>query len=177
MSKQKEKQTPNQIVVSELRSEDKESVVQVLVESYQQYEQEYSDPQIWQEYLTNIKASVDHPDVDKILVAKNGKEILGSLQLFTSSEHAYGKPELEIFSPIVRLLGVHPRARGLGVAQALLKEGVDYAKNLGSTSLYLHSSDKMQKAISLYEWLGFKRDVTKEFYNHDILVKCFRLDL
>ena len=177
MSKQKENQSLNQIVVSELRSEDKESVVQVLVESYQQYEREYSDPQVWEEYLTNIKVSVANPDVDKILVAKNGPEILGSLQLFTSSEKAYGKPELEILSPIVRLLGVHPKARGLGVAQALLQASVDYAKKLGSENLYLHSSDKMYKAISLYEWLGFKRDRTKEFYNHDILVKCFRLDL
>ncbi|WP_318509065.1 hypothetical protein [Bacillus sp. T3] len=72
MSKQKEKQSHKQIVVSELLSEDKESVVKVLVQSYQQYEREFSDPQVWQEYLTNIKASVANPDVDKILVAKNG---------------------------------------------------------------------------------------------------------
>jgi hypothetical protein len=41
----------------------------------------------------------------------------------------------------------------------------------------LHSGDKMQKAIRLYEWLGFKRDQTKEFKYNDILVKCYRLDL
>jgi GNAT superfamily N-acetyltransferase len=176
MSKQGTKPSFNQIIVSELQQEDKETVRQVLIESYQQYEPAYSDPQVWQTYLADITASVDNPQVDKILVAKNDQEVLGSLQLFQSSEKAYGKPELEIFSPIVRLLGVHPKARGLGVAQKLLKESINYAQELGHANLYLHSSDKMHKAISLYEWLGFKRDYSKEFYNHDILVKCFRRD-
>jgi ribosomal protein S18 acetylase RimI-like enzyme len=75
------------------------------------------------------------------------------------------------------LLGVHPHARGRGVAQELLKASINYAKELGAVSLYLHSSDRMDKAIRLYEWLGFKRDETKEFQNQEILVKCYRFDL
>ncbi|MCM3601183.1 GNAT family N-acetyltransferase [Robertmurraya korlensis] len=165
------------IIVSELQEEDKEIACRVLIESYQQYEKEYSDPLIWQEYLANIETSFDNPHVDKILVAKSRKEVLGTLQLFQSSEKAYGKPELEIFSPIIRLLGVHPKARGRGVARALLQSSIKYAKEQRFHHLYLHSSDKMYKAIQLYEWLGFKRDLSKEFFNHDILVKCYRLDL
>ncbi len=165
------------IIVSELKEEDKEIACRVLIESYQQYENEYSDPHIWQEYLANIETSFDNPHVDKILVAKSRNEVLGTLQLFQSSEKAYGKPELEIFSPIIRLLGVHPKARGRGVARALLQSSIKYAVEQGSNHLYLHSSDKMHKAIQLYEWLGFKRDLSKEFFNHDILVKCYRLDL
>ncbi|AGK53524.1 GNAT family N-acetyltransferase [Bacillus sp. 1NLA3E] len=177
MSKQGVNQLSNQIVVSELLEEDKEIARRVLIDSYQQYEHDYSDPQVWQEYLENITVSIDNPQVEKILVAKSGQDVLGTLQLFLSSEQAYAKPELEIFSPIVRLLGVHPKARGLGVAQELLKASINYAKEQEANSLYLHSSDKMHKAIKLYEWLGFKRDRTKEFQNHDILVKCFRFDL
>lgn len=177
MSELANNQLNDWIIVSELQKEDKEMACRVLIESYQQYENEYSDPQIWLEYLSNIKSSFDNPEVDKILVAKSKKEVLGTLQLFQSSEKAYGKPELEIFSPIVRLLGVHPKARGRGVARALLQSSVKYAKEQGSNQLYLHSSDKMHKAIHLYEWLGFKRDLSKEFFNNDILVKCYRLDL
>ncbi len=167
----------NQIIIDEIREDEKEQVRNLLVESYQQYEHSYKNPESWKMYLENIQASVDNPDVDKILVAKSNQDILGSLQLFQSSEKAYSKPELEIFSPIIRLIGVHPHARGRGVAQELLKASVTYAKELGATSLYLHSSDKMHKAIRLYEWFGFKRDQTKEFQNQEILVKCFRLDL
>ncbi|WP_129728899.1 GNAT family N-acetyltransferase [Ectobacillus funiculus] len=167
----------NQIIIDELVEEEKETVRRLLVESYQQYEHEYTNSQDWKNYLTNIKASVDNPDVEKILIAKSDGNILGTLQLFESSEKAYQKPELQIFSPIIRLLAVHPHARGRGVAQELLKAGVHFAKSQGANQLYLHSSDKMQKAIRLYEWLGFKRDQTKEFMNNDILVKCYRLDL
>lgn len=167
----------NQIIVDEIAEEEIEAVRRLLVESYQQYEHAYTNPQLWDSYLTNIKASVDNPDVKKILVAKSEDHILGTLQLFDSSETAYQKPDLEIFSPIIRLLAVHPQARGRGVAQALIKASVQFAKSQGADQLYLHSSDKMQQAIRLYEWLGFKRDETKEFRNNDILVKCFRLDL
>ncbi|PJN87341.1 GNAT family N-acetyltransferase [Bacillus sp. mrc49] len=167
----------NPIVVNELIEEDKEEVRRLLVESYQQYEFEYSNPEAWDGYLKNIQSSVDNPLVDKVLVAKCQQDILGTLQLFQSSEKAYEKPELGISSPIIRLLAVHPQSRGRGIAQELLKASVQYAKSQGASSLYLHSTDKMHKAIKLYEWFGFKRDETKEFQNHDILVKCYRLDL
>ena len=167
----------NQITIDVLAEAEKEDVRHLLVESYGQYEQEFSNPEHWQAYLSSIRASVDSPDVDQILVAKSNQHILGTLQLFQSSEKAYGRPELQITSPIIRLLAVHPQARGRGIAQELLKVGVHYAKSKGATALYLHSSDKMTKAIRLYEWLGFKRDQTKEFMNEDILVKCFRMDI
>lgn len=169
--------TINQIIIDELVEEEKETVRKILVESYQQYEHEYKNPQVWQEYLTNIKASVDNPNVEKILIAKSDDKILGTLQLFLSSEKAYQRPELQISSPIIRLLAVHPEARGHGIAQELIKAGLQFAKSQGANRLYLHTGDKMQKAIRLYEWFGFKRDQTKEFYNSDILVKCYRYDL
>jgi GNAT superfamily N-acetyltransferase len=167
----------NQIIIDELVEDEKETVRRLLVESYQQYEHEYTNPHQWEDYLANIKASVDNPDVKKILIAKNNVNILGTLQLFESSEKAYQKPELQIFSPIIRLLAVHPQARGRGVAQELLKAGLHFAKSQGANKLYLHTGDKMQNAIRLYEWFGFKRDQTKEFMNNDILVKCYRFDI
>ena len=168
----------DRITIDVLAEGEKENVRRLLVESYKQYEHDYSNSENWQEYLSHIRASVDNPDVDQILVAKSDQHILGTLQLFQSSEKAYGRPELQISFPIIRLLAVHPEARGRGIAQELLKAGVHYAKSKGASALYLHSSDQMSKAIRLYEWLGFKRDQSKEFMNNDhILVKCFRLDI
>lgn len=86
-------------------------------------------------------------------------------------------PELEIHTPVVRLLAVHPSARGKGVAKELLKVSIEYAKQKGAESLYLHTTDKMSDAIRLYEWLGFQRDQTKEFYKFNTLVKCYRFDI
>lgn len=164
------------IVVKEPDIDELENVRRLLVESYRQYE-ENIEPEAWTKYLNDIIASVDNPNIDKILVAKHNNEILGSLQLFQSSEKAYGRPELEITSPIVRLLCVHPNARGLGIATALLNAAILYAKNLDALHLYLHSAEWMEKAIRLYEYHGFKQDQTKEYSKNGFIVKCFRFDI
>ncbi len=167
----------NEIVIEDLLKEDKEIVRKLLIDSYKQYEQGFYSPEAWNDYIEQIKLSVDNPNIDRILVAKSNRKIIGTLQIFHSSGEAYNRPELNISSPIVRLLAVQPEARGKGVAQLLLKTSLEYAKSKGAGSLYLHSSDLMQKAIDLYQWLGFKRDESKEFYNRDVLVKCFRFDI
>src|SRR4051812_32436004 len=116
----------NDLVVEELVKEEKEIVQQVLVESYQQYEHTFANPEFWGKYLEEIIASVDNPYVDKILVAKQDQNILGTVQLFETAEKAYKGMEVPIFSPFIRLLAVHPNARGRGVAQELLKASVRY---------------------------------------------------
>lgn len=166
-----------QTIVESLLDEDKEAVRNLLVKSYGEYESEFKDPDRWRSYLIEINNSVDNPNVDKILVAKSGSVIVGSLQLFKSAEEAYEDWGLQISSPIIRLLAVDPEARGLGVARELLKSSIEYANALHASSIYLHTSDAMQKAIQLYEWIGFKRDKTKEIMKNDILIKCYRLDL
>lgn len=166
-----------QIFIGEMIEKEKEMVRRILVESYQQYEHDFSDSDGWAEYMKNIKASLDNQEVDKILVAKSEREILGTLQLFESSDKAYQRPELKIDSPIIRLLTVHPKARGKGIAQELLKAGIEYTRVKGASQVYLHTSDRMSKAVRLYEWYGFKRDTTKEVLNQGRLVKCFRYDL
>lgn len=164
------------IVIDTLKDVDKEAVVELLVGSYGQYASDYS-AEGWQQYLGNIRLSLDNPAIDRVLVAQSEGEFLGTLQLFTNSEAAYQDPDLGIVDPIVRLLAVSPTARGKGIAQALLKESVNYAKEKGASFLYLHSSDNMSQAIRLYEYFGFKRDESKDFHKMNVHVKCFRLEL
>ncbi|MCF3943713.1 GNAT family N-acetyltransferase [Oceanobacillus alkalisoli] len=166
----------NPIIVSELFIDEAEILRQVLSESYQQYERYYS-PQGWKDYSRKIVSSVDSPNVDKILVAKRNQEIIGSLQLFKSSEKAYGNPELEIQAPIIRLLAVLPRARGYGVGKALLATAINEVKTSGQSNMYLHTTEFMDGAIQLYKGFGFRRDESKDFVREDILCKCYRLDV
>ncbi|MDQ0206541.1 GNAT family N-acetyltransferase [Alkalicoccobacillus murimartini] len=168
---------PQPIVVSTLQNEDKDIVKELLIDSYSQYEEVFRSPEAWENYLQNIKSSLDNPNVEQILVAKQGQNILGSIQFFESGEKAYQRPELDIQHPVVRLLAVHPNARGLGVAQILLRESLDIAASRGASYLYLHTGDIMEKARALYEWLGFKRDQKNEFSNGNSLVRCYYFDL
>lgn len=164
------------IEIDKLQITEKEAVIQLLLESYEQYANDFS-PEGWQEYVRSIKASLENPNIDQVLVAKSGEKILGSLQLFENAVAAYQNTSIEITNPIIRLLAVSPEARGKGIAQALLKESVRYAKAKGADYLYLHSSDTMKNAVRLYEWFGFKRDESKDFHAENVHVKCFRLEL
>ena len=169
--------TVAEIVIEQLRPEDHAQYQKVLLESYMQYEEVYGEPEEWQQYVSNILASVGNPLAETIIVAKRGNEILGGLQLFSNSEKAYERPELGIESTIVRLLGVHPKGRGQGIAKKLLYESLNFARNRQDRALYLHSGDMMNVAIELYSSLGFVRDESKDFYKGDKLVKSFRYDL
>lgn len=165
------------ITIGLLSEEDKEATRNVLVASYEQFKNSYTNIEDYYTYIGEIKESLDNPNLDRVLVAKSDNDVLGTLQIFPSSEAAYGKPELGIHAPIIRLLGVHPSARGKGIARKLLAESIDYAKQRGANSLYLHTSDKMADAIRLYEGFGFQRDQEKEFLKYDFLVKCYRFDI
>lgn len=165
------------IHIETLQSQDKEAVQRLLVDSYSEYSDSYSDPQHWLDYKQSLIDSVNNEHVDQILVAKAGDDVLGTLQIFLGSEAAYQRKELEIHDPVVRLVAVSPQARGKGIAQALLKESIAYARDKQAKALYLHTSDRMAQAIRLYERFGFVRDFSKEFSKFDILVKCYRYDL
>jgi len=165
------------VLIDRLKEEDKERYVEVLVESYAQYEKHYPSKEAWQDYISDIRNSVNHPHSAEIFVAKKGEDILGGLQLFIGSGNAYNRPELEIDSTIVRLLGIHPKARGLGIAKKLLDKSVEFARARGDEYLYLHSTDMMEAAIKLYIRFGFVRDERKDFQKNNFLVKAFKYKL
>jgi len=165
------------IVIEPLREEDRARYTEILLESYQEYEATYPDPDLWQSYVQDMRAAVQTPKAAEILVAKQGSELMGGVHLFTDSGTAYGRPELGIESTIIRLLAVHPKGRGQGVGKRLIQAGFAFAQARGDKSLYLHSGAAMVDAIKMYESLGFVRDVSKEFYKGDIHVLSFRYDL
>lgn len=165
------------IVIEELNLEDKVQVTAGIVEGYSQYKENYSDPTMWEEYVEGINKSLDNPNIEKVLVAKEEQNILGSLQLYLNSEAAYGKPELNIDAPIIRLLVVSPQARGKGIAQSLINKALDFARKIDAEYLYLHTTDMMATAVKLYERLGFERNTERDFQNRNHLVKCYRFKL
>ncbi|MER2106707.1 MAG: GNAT family N-acetyltransferase [Solibacillus sp.] len=165
------------ITIEQLKEHEKAQYTEVLLESYAQYEQFYTSQEAWQAYVTDIRNSVHEADFADIFVAKNDEEILGGLHLFVGAEKAYGRPELQIDGTVIRLVGVHPKARGLGIAKKLLHESFAFARARGDEYIHLHSTDLMDVAIQLYLKLGFIRDTSKEFMKNDILVKSFKYKL
>ncbi|MUT67196.1 GNAT family N-acetyltransferase [Paenibacillus sp. NEAU-GSW1] len=166
----------SQVHIRDATDTDREAVLALMLEAYGQYAKVMPE-EGWKQYAENIKESVDREGPIARILAELDGEIVGSVQLFASSETAYGAPELGITSPIIRLLATSPRARGKGVATALIKESARRSVELGADTLHLHTSDMMASAVKLYERLGFERARDKEMQKGETLVKCYRLQL
>ncbi|MFC6454590.1 MULTISPECIES: GNAT family N-acetyltransferase [Paenibacillus] len=164
------------LTIRDAAASDREAIQHLMLAAYVQYEAVMAPPR-WEAYREGILAAVDNEKAIATLVAEQDGEIVGSVQMFVSSEAAYGRPELEIHTPIIRLLSVLPSARGQGVATELIIESVKRTIALGAPVLHLHTSDLMQSAVRLYERLGFERAYDKDFSNGENLVKSYRLPL
>ncbi|UUZ80073.1 GNAT family N-acetyltransferase [Paenibacillus sp. P26] len=165
-----------EIQIRDAGEQDREAIRKLMLEAYEQYATVLSKER-WEQYRDSISASVEGEGPSARIVAVLDGEVVGAVQMYLSSEEAYGRPELEIHSPIIRSLAVSPKARGRGIATALIKESVRRSLELGASELHLHTSDMMEAAVRLYERLGFERAHDKEFHNGETLVKCYRLQL
>lgn len=164
------------IVIRDAEQSDVEAVRAVLLEAYAEYE--FLLPrERWEQYKLNIEDSVSNAKAKARIVAELDGDIVGSVFLYDSSEAAYGDPDMNIHSPIMRLLAVNQNVRGLGVATALIRASVAQSLNWGAETLHLHTSDMMSSAVRLYERLGFVRAIDKDIIKGDSVVKSYRLQL
>ncbi|QAY67181.1 GNAT family N-acetyltransferase [Paenibacillus protaetiae] len=162
------------LIIRDALAEEREQIRSLLLEAYGQYA-DHLPASRWVPYRDSIAASVEGEGPAARIVAVRGEEIIGSVLFFLDSDTAYGNPHLQIKAPIIRLLAVSPKYRGLGVATELIKESVRRARALGEETLHLHTSDMMASAVRLYERLGFVRDFDKEIRDGDHLVKSYKL--
>jgi len=56
----------------------------------------------------------------------------------------------------IRMVGVNPEYQGQGIAKALTKMCIDFAKQTNEKTITLHTSEFMPAARHIYETLGFK---------------------
>ncbi|WP_340258972.1 GNAT family N-acetyltransferase [Brevibacillus borstelensis] len=166
----------SQIRVRMAAPEDREAIQKLLVEAYEEYEHLLPEGR-WAEYREELRESAMDDRPLARIIAECAGEIVGAVQLYVSAEAAYGMPELDIHTPIVRYLSVLPKARGKGVATGLIKESVRLSRELGASALHLHTTDIMASAIKLYERLGFERVPEKDIQSGPTLVKSYRLYL
>lgn len=170
--------TANQDLVT-LRITDKhdnETIEHVILSSFIEFSENLPE-EGWNDYKSNIAEAVNVSPIAYRIVAERNGEIIGSVFLYRNGLDAYGSDELQINNPVIRLLAVKPSARGLGVGKKLIQYCIDLAKQQGSETIHLHTSDMMARAVSLYEKLGFERAYDKEFDKGTVLVKSYQYTL
>jgi ribosomal protein S18 acetylase RimI-like enzyme len=95
-------------------------------------------------------------------LAENGEIIIGEYNGRIVGGVAYippGKPKANYFDktwPIIRMLVVHPSARGHGLGRLLTEECLDRAQRDKAALIALHTSPIMSVALAMYFRLGFK---------------------
>lgn len=78
----------------------------------------------------------------------------------------------------VRLLAVHPDARGQGLARPLMDECIRRAQDGGAKALGLHTTTMMAVARAMYERMGFVRDPARDMeVAPGVTVMAYVLDL
>ena len=78
----------------------------------------------------------------------------------------------------IRMLAVHPAARGKGAGSALAAACVARARGEGRRRVVLHSLPIMGDAQRIYARLGFRRETTRDWEPvPGVFLMCFVLDL
>jgi GNAT superfamily N-acetyltransferase len=112
-------------------------------------------PEAYDLYLEDLLDLDTHASHGPLLVAEVDGVVRGSGAFYPdSAAQGLGWPQGWSGG---RALAVHPDARGLGVAQALVEACEELAHIFGSPVFAFHTLELMSDAIRLYERLGYVR--------------------
>ncbi|MEP7059787.1 MAG: GNAT family N-acetyltransferase [Actinomycetota bacterium] len=118
---------------------------------------EFVDGTEWSSYLDTIADVGSRADRTEIIIAMDGGAIIGSATLELDGRTSPGEGPLEPHRAHIRMLGIHPEARGRGAARALMAACEDRARGAGRTILTLNTTERMRTAKTMYERLGYVR--------------------
>lgn len=157
------------VTVREARPDEHEEVGRITVAAYREFVRDGDAD--WHEYLETIANVEGRADRTTILVAVDAGRIVGSatLELFDRVERD-DDPPLHPDEAHIRMLGVHPSARRLGVARTLIDACFERSAAAGKTFMTLHTTSRMTAAQAMYDTLGFQRLADRVFPDGFVLL-------
>ena len=162
--------------VRDAKVEDLDYVALLIRDAYQEYQANFP-PEVWEGYARDIMDVRSRLDISELIVAENAGGLVGAVTFYpnASPSDQGGWPPGWTG---VRLLAVHPDARGMGVGRVLMDECLRRSRQIGARTLGLHTTELMAVARGMYERMGFVR--VPEFDFHPApgaVVMAYRLDL
>ena len=161
--------------VRDARASELDQIAQLVLDAYQEY-QAHFPPDTWERYSQNIMDVRSRLDVSELIVAEHNGSVAGAVTLYPNVVNAE-----QAWPPGwagVRLLAVHPDARGQGIGRVLMDECLRRSRQRCSVAVGLHTSDIMRVARGLYERMGFVRVPEFDFRTgSNWNVMAYRLDL
>lgn len=131
------------------------------------------------EMLANIGDFAKKKDARVLVALSPAGDLLGGVVYFGDmAEYGSGSTATrETDASGIRLLGVDPAARGMGVGRALTEACIRLARDSGHAQVVLHTTQAMQVAWAMYDKLGFVRSTDLDFMQGELPVFGFRLRL
>ena len=138
------------MIIREMEYGEIETVRNLRLESYQEYEQLVSREH-WAVLRNTLISDNDIKNNAKIYTAELDGQIVGSIVLFPPSIQAYEWNKNIQDYPEIRMLSVKPLIRGKGIGKALVEHCLKVSKEEKNSHIGLHTASFMKKASSLYE--------------------------
>lgn len=134
---------------------DTEDLQALALKSYEQYAHVLS-PDNWELFKSNLQNRqrfVDLLNQSTCFVCEHHQKPVGVAYLVPSGKAVqFFKAEWAV----IRLVGVDPDYRGMGIARQLTEQCIQHAQESGERTLALHTSEFMDAARHVYESLGFR---------------------
>ena len=162
--------------IRDARVEELDQVALLIRDAYQEYQASFP-PEVWEGYARDIMDVRGRLDISELIVAENAGGLVGAVTFYpnaTPSDQGGWPPGWTG----IRLLAVHPDARGMGVGRVLMDECLLRSRLRGARTLGLHTTELMAVARGMYERMGFVRVPEFDFHGASgLVVMAYRLDL
>ncbi|MBT8273922.1 MAG: GNAT family N-acetyltransferase [Bacteroidia bacterium] len=129
--------------------------------------------------LANIGELTFQPKTELLVAVNTGNKIVGAVVYFSDMKYygSGGSATDEKNAAGFRLLAVDSNTRGRGIGRLLTVACIKKAKEDGLNQIIIHSTKAMQVAWKMYDKMGFKRSDDLDFYQGNLAVFGFRMDL
>ncbi|MGH8137835.1 MAG: GNAT family N-acetyltransferase [Steroidobacteraceae bacterium] len=119
------------------------------------------------------------PAISIFVAVSNSGELLGSVDFIADMKQygSAGAANSIADAAGIRLLAVKPECRGRGIGRSLTAFCTGRARELGKSTVILHTTKAMATAWAMYERMGFRRCVEIDFKQGTLEVFGFWLHL
>ncbi len=156
------------IEIREARPEEHDETGVVTATAYREFFGDADDD--LRSYLAEIADVARRAPRTTILVAVDGDRIIGSATLELDGRTDEDARPLGPDEAHIRMLGVHPDARGAGVGKLLMAACEERALAAGRTRMTLHTTTLMRAAREMYSSLGYERSEDRVFPDGFVLL-------
>ena len=162
--------------IRDARVDELDQVALLIHDAYLEYQASFP-PEAWESYARDMMDVRGRLDSSELIVVEHAGGLVGAVTFYPNASQS----EQEGWPPGwtgVRLLAVHPDARGLGIGRALMDECLRRSRQRAAGTLGLHTTELMAVARGMYERMGFVRVPEFDFHPAPkVVIMAYRLDL